>query len=259
MTAKKAAWTAFLVGAALILAFYFLQNAQGASTQAGSGVQSKPAAAAQEQTEEAGDAAGVSAATEATPDSPAGVDRANGFAQAFPDADQAPPATQPATQDAPATPGADQAPLATPEPTPAQVERSEITMPPLPVPDMQDPAAVAGAFLTVYNSRTGETDENWKATTEPWLVPDLVTQLPLVPNGALEGKTPAAVRTVEVGENVEEWGIDTPLRWAHHVQVTVDTQDQGTFLLENRLRSQLTDQGWLINAAPLDTWQKVEG
>lgn len=254
MTARKAAWTAFAIGAVLILAFYFLQNTQSASTRVESGVQISSAAAtaaAQEQTgqieeAEGGDASEAAATTEATPDSPAGVDRANGFAQVSPDADQAPPATPDAAQ-------------ASGQPTPAQAERQEITAPPAPTPDTQDPAAVASAFLTVYNSRTSETDESWKETTQAWLVPDLVTQLPLVPNGALEGKTPAAVRTVEVGKNVEDWGIDTPLRWAHHVQVTVDTQDQGTYLLEYRLRAQLTDQGWLINASPLDSWQRVEG
>ncbi|MBG6184732.1 hypothetical protein IWX65_002710 [Arthrobacter sp. CAN_A214] len=234
MTAKKAAWMAFAIGAVLILAFYFLQNTQGASQQAGAGAQTSPAAADQKQAA-AEDASDATATAEPTLDSPAGVDRGNGFAQASPDAAQAPV-----------------------QPTPAQYERQEITAPPVPTPDMQDPAAVAGAFLTVYNSRTSETDESWKGTTEPWLVPDLAAQLPLVPNGALEGKTPAAVRTVEVGENVEDWGIDTPLRWAHHVQVTVDTQDQGSYLLEYRLRSQLTDQGWLINAAPLDSWQRVK-
>lgn len=246
MTAKKAAWTAFVVGAVLILAFYFLQSAQGSSTLAGSGAPTSPTAPAQEQADaEDQDASDTTATAQPTVDSPAGVDRANGFAQVSPDADQAPPAPPDATQAA--------------QPTPAPSERRKITAPPVPTPDMQDPAAVASAFLTVYNSRTAETDEEWKDITEPWLVPDLAAQLPLVPNGALEGKTPAAVRTVKVGENVEHWGIDTPLRWAHHVQVTVDTQDQGSYLLEYRLRSQLTDQGWLINAAPLDSWQKVEG
>jgi hypothetical protein len=246
MTAAKAAWTAFAIGAILILTFYALQNVpqnvQSTAQDAGAGVQTSAAAEEQARDETEAQAA---ATTEPTLDSPAGVDRANGFAQVSPDADQAPPAT----------PDTD----ASGQPTAAPVERKEITMPPVPTPDVQDPAAVAGAFLTVYNSRMSETDESWESATEPWLVPDLITQLPLVPNGALEGKTPAAVRTVEVGENVADWGIDTPLRWGHHVQVTVDTEDQGTYLLEYRLRAQLTDQGWLINAAPLDSWQRVEG
>jgi hypothetical protein len=245
MTARKAAWMAFAIGAVLILAFYFLQNTQGTSTQAESSAPTSSTATVEEQAE----AGTVDATTEPTPDSPAGVDRANSFAQVSPDADQAPPATPPATPDAEAAG----------QPIAAPVERQKITMPPVPTPDTQDPVAVVGAFLTIYNSRTSETDESWKSVTEPWLVPDLVTQLPLVPNGAVEGKTPAAVRTVEVGENVSEWGIDTPLRWGHHVQVTVDTEDQGTYLLEYRVRAQLTDQGWLINAAPLDSWQKVQG
>lgn len=246
MTAKKAAWTAFLVCAALILAFYYLQvsaqtsaqtSAQApASTQAAEG----GAAAEDAGTDTGGDRGGDGQpeATGSESDSPAGVDRANGFAQPYPDAPQAPEASDPAP--------------------PKQYERQEITAPSVPAPDTQDPAAVAGAFLTVYNSRASETDQTWQETVQPWLTPDLAQQMPAVTNGALTGKTPTSVSAIEVGDNVEEWGTDTPLRWARYVQVTMGTQDQGTYLLEYRVRAQLTDQGWLINAAPLDSWQRVE-
>lgn len=231
MTAKKAAWTAFLVAAALILVFYFLQYPRTVQTSD---------TGAPAQTSETAEAPRPQAAQspetlQSESDSPAGVDRGNGFAQPSPDAPQAPELA-----------------------TPMQYERQEITAPPIPAPDTQDPEAVASAFLTVYNSRAGETDKSWQDTAQPWLTPDLAQQLPLVTNGALTGKTPTAVGEIEIGENVEDWGTDTPLRWSHHVQVTVNTQDQGSYVLEYRIRSQLTDQGWLINAAPLDSWQRVE-
>lgn len=245
MTAAKAAWTAFAIGAVLILAFYFTQptttDAQRAGEHTAPTTTQEPADAGQSsgsdttgEAVDAGEPMGAAGAGVAGGDSPAGIDRGNGFAQGFPDADQAPV-----------------------QPELAQYERHTITFPPAPTPDTQDPAAVAEAFLTVYNSRSSESDDTWQEDTQAWLVPDLAAQLQVVTNGALEGKTPAAVRAVQVGENVTEWGIDTPLRWAHHVQVIVDTQDQGSYALDYRVRSQLTEQGWLINAAPLDGWQRV--
>ena len=218
MSAKKIAWTGFAVAAALILAFYF--TAQNAGTQAG---------ADSATTEESQDPAPAASA------SPSGTDLGNGFSQTSPDAPQAPE-----------------------HPTPVQYERQVITAPSLPAPDTQDAAAVAQAFLTVYNYRKSETDTSWQEKVQPWLVPDLAVQLPNLTNGALEGKAPAAVSAIEIGENVKDWGVDTPLRWSRHVQVVVDTQDQGTYRLSYRVQAQLTDQGWLINTAQLDRWQRVE-
>ena len=218
MNAKKAAWAAVAVAAALILAFYFTN--QNAGTQAGP--------------ESDKNSGSQNPAPEASP-SPAVTDRGNGFSQPSPDAPQAPV-----------------------QPTPVQYDRQEITAPSSPDPDPQDAAEVTRAFMTVYNYRESETDKSWQETAKPWLVPDLAAQLPTLTNGALEGKAPAAVSKVEIGENIKDWGIDTPLRWSRHVQVTTDTQDHGTYRLSYRVQAQLTDQGWLINSAQLDSWQRVE-
>lgn len=166
---------------------------------------------------------------------PAQVDKTNGFAQPYPDGPQAPE-----------------------QHTPVQYPRQTIASPPTQRPDAEDPAAVAKAFLTVYNSRDSESDRSWRATTKPWLTPELAQKLPTVPNGALEGKAPTSVGKVQIKDNVKDWGVDTPLRWSHQVEVTLHTQDQGTYLLDYRVRAQLTDQGWRINAAPLDSWHRIE-
>lgn len=217
MNAKKAAWAAFAVAAALIIAFYFA--AQNTDTKAGA--DSETTTGSQE----------PAPAASASPD----TDRGNGFSQVAPDGPQAPS-----------------------QPSPVQYERQEITAPAPPSPDIQDAAAVAEAFLTVYNYRESETDKSWQEASQPWLVPDLAAQLPDLTNAALEGKAPAAVSKVEVGENIKDWGVDTPLRWSRQVQVTVDTQDYGSYRLAYRVQAQLTDQGWLINTAQLDSWQRVE-
>lgn len=219
MSAKKAAWATFAVVAALILAVYFA--GQNPATEAGA--DSDATAGAQDP------APSASASASET-------DLGNGFSQLYPDAPQAPV-----------------------QPTAVQYERQEITAPVVPAElDTEDVAAVTRAFLTFYNSRESETDTSWQETVSPWLVPDLAAQLPTLTNGALEGKAPVAVSAVEIGENVKDWGVDTPLRWSRHVQVIVDTQDQGSYALSYRVQAQLTDQGWLINTATLDSWQRVE-
>lgn len=223
MTAKSTAWAAFLVAAALIVAVHFLRTPPPA-----------PDAAAEQQSETAQSPQSSLEGSD-SPTSASEVDRANGFAQPSPDHAQAPETAGP-----------------------RQYERQTIVPPSVPEPDENDPAAVAEAFLTVYNTRSAETDKSWQETVPQWLTPDLAQQLPSVSNGALEGKTPTAVRAVAIKGNVEDWGPDTPLRWAHHADVTVDTQDDGTYVLAFRVRSQLTDQGWLINAAPLDNWHRID-
>lgn len=224
MTAKRTAWAAFLVAAALILAVHFLRTPLAA-----------PDAAAEQQQSETARSPQSGVAGSGSPASGSEVDRSNGFAQPFPDHAQAPETAGP-----------------------RQYERQTIASPSVPEPDENDPAAVAEAFLTVYNTRSAETDQSWQETVPQWLTPDLAQQLPGVSNGALEGKAPTAVSAVAIRGNVEDWGSDTPLRWAHHADVTVDTQDHGTYVLAFRVRSQLTDQGWLINAAPLDSWHRIE-
>jgi hypothetical protein len=223
MTAKRTAWAAFLVAAALIVAVHFLRTPLPA-----------PDAAAEQQQSETvqGPQSGVAGSGSPTPGSE--VDRSNGFAQPFPDHAQAPETAGP-----------------------RQYERQTIAPPSVPEPDENDPAAVAEAFLTVYNTRSAETDKSWQETVPQWLTPDLAQQLPGVSNGALEGKAPTAVSAVAIKGNVEDWGPDTPLRWAHHADVTMYTQDNGTYVLAFRVRSQLTDQGWLINAVPLDSWHRI--
>ena len=221
MSAKKVAWAAFAVVAALILAAYFV--GQNPATEAGADSDSTAG------TQDPAPAPSASASAPVT-------DLGNGFSQLYPDAPQAPV-----------------------QPSAVQYERQEITAPALPAElDTEDAAAVTRVFLTFYNSRESETDTSWQETVSPWLVPDLAAQLPTLTNGALEGKAPAAVSAVEIGENVKDWGVDTPLRWSRHVQVIVDTQDQGSYALSYRVQAQLTDQGWLINTATLDSWQRVE-
>lgn len=221
MTAKKTAWAVFAIAAALILVIFFSRTA-AQSSNAGSSPETSAATTGQQPGQDSKENA-------------AAVDRGNGFSQPSPDADQAPQLG-----------------------TPMQYERQEITAPPVPTPDTQDPAKVAGAFLTLYNSRTSETDQDWKTTTKPWTTSILAQELHATANAALTGKAPAAVSKVKIGDHIKEWGADTPLRWSHQAQVSVATQDQGSYLLEYRLQAQLTDQGWLINAAKLDSWQRVE-
>lgn len=213
MTAKRTAWAAFLIAAAVIVVVYLFKTAP-------------PAADTHVSSEQSAQPRAVTSAE---------VDDANGFAQPSPDAPQAPEGA-----------------------TPMQYDRQTITSAPTPTPSPEDPEAVAKAFLTVYNTRASETDKTWRTGTQQWLTPELAQQLPDTPNGAVQGKAPTAVEKIEVKGNVAEWGRDTPLRWAHHVNVTVATQDQGTYLVEYRVRAQLTEQGWLLNAVPLDSWQRIE-
>lgn len=182
-------------------------------------------------------------------------------------ASEKPEPTTEATQGAETAPPADtrngfsqpnpDGPQAVEQPTKPTYAQQSIAPLPAQHPDHEDPKAVATAFLKVYNSRASESDDRWEKATRPWLTPDLASQLPQVPNGAVADKTPTTVSDVKIKGNVEDWGTDTPLRWSHYVQVTMRTQDQGTYHLNYRIRQQLTDQGWLINAAPLDDWQRV--
>lgn len=220
MTIKKTALIVFAVAAVVILAIYYFQST-AQRTNAG------PSTETTASVEKPKTAQGGS-------QSPDTVDQANGFSQPSPDADQA-----------------------TELATPLQYKKQTITAPAMPKPDMQKPATVAQAFLTIYNSRSSDTDVSWQETVKPWLTPDLAEKLPTVPNGSLTGKAPAAVTAVKVGDQVKDWGIDTPLRWSHNMQVTMATQDQGTYTINYRVQAQLTDQGWLVNTAKLDTWQRV--
>lgn len=221
MTVKKALWTVFAVAAAIIVVVYFSQTT-GQSSNA-------------EPTPETSATPKAQSTPQGPNPTPAEVDRGNGFSQLYPDADQAPEQ-------------ADE----------KKYEHKEIKPPTVPAVDPQKPDTVAQAFLTVYNSRSSETDQSWQETVKPWITPDLAEKLPTVTNGSLTDKTPAAVTTAKVGEHVNDWGADTPLRWSHQIQVTMDTQDHGTYLIDYRVQAQLTDQGWLINTAKLDTWQRVE-
>lgn len=220
MTIKKALWAVFAVAAAVIIVIFFVQNT-APKTNAGTSPPTATAAQAQSTPQ------GVSA-------TPAEVDQANGFSQLYPDAEQAPEL------------GTDKA-----------YEHKNIKAPSVPAVDVQKPASVTEAFLTVYNSREGETDQSWQEKIKPWVTPDLSEELSEASNDALAGKTPAAVSAVKVGKHVADWGSDTPLRWSHHVEVTVDTQDNGTYLLQYRMQAQLTDQGWLVNTVKLDAWNRV--
>lgn len=141
---------------------------------------------------------------------------------------------------------------------PAGHDHQEITEPKTPTPDQQDAGQVAEAWLTVFHSRKDHIDDSWQKTGKNWVTPDMMNAAKQMDNGAIEGKTPTAVSKVEIKGNVEDWGIDTPVRWAHYVEVTVKTADDGDLVVKTRVRQQLTDQGWRINASTIDSWQAVK-
>lgn len=135
----------------------------------------------------------------------------------------------------------------------------QIEQPKIPDPDRQDPASVANAFLIAYNSRTDEKDTGWEETVEPWVTEGLNQELDTDGNKALEEKYPTAVKKVEVGDQIKDMGVDTPVRWSHRAKVTVATEHEGTYAITFKVREQLTESGWKLNTAAVDSWKRVTG
>lgn len=143
------------------------------------------------------------------------------------------------------------------QPSPKKPTRQKITQPSPKKPDVQKAPSVAEALMSAYNSRTSEQDQGWKSATKAWMTPDLAANLAEFPNPALQGKGASAVTKVQIKGPVSQWGRDTPVRWAHVVDVTVKTEAGGSYVLTFNTRAQLTEKGWLFNAAELDTWHRA--
>lgn len=227
MSAKKIAW---VVGGILAVIVLLTFLARTAPTEEPAPNDSSPSATAQKRER-----------TEETTTSPAASTPPPGEDNAFVDPDPTgPQAVEQPTGVAPTH------------------KHQNVVQPKTPTPDQQDPEAVAKAWLTIFNSRTSEQDQGWKTTGKPWLTEPMLQGAADMGNQGLKGRYPAAVSKIEVKEPVEAWGPDTPIRWAHYVEVTVKTEDHGTMLLKYRIREQLAEQGWMINASPLDSWQTLQ-
>lgn len=122
--------------------------------------------------------------------------------------------------------------------------------------DTNKPSSVAEGFMIAYNSQQSGDDDTWEEKTKKWAQPELIEALSRKKDGPLSELSPTAATSVEVKGNVSEWGRDTPLRWAHHLTVTVDTSTDGTYLIDYRVRAYKTDSGWVVNSASVESWTK---
>lgn len=122
--------------------------------------------------------------------------------------------------------------------------------------DTAKPDSVAEGFMIAYNSQQSANDDTWEKKTKKWAQPELIDALSGKKDTALAGLYPTAATSVDIKDNVSEWGRDTPVRWAHHLTVTVDTATDGTYLIDYRVRVLKTDSGWIVNSASVESWTK---
>lgn len=162
----------------------------------------------------------------------------NGISIAYPDADQAP--ERPTT-------------------TPSYLTQ-EITQPtPTQNLDRTNPEATATEVLTLYTSRTSNTDTTYQDQINSLITEDLAQEIYAAPLPAFTNSYPIAVQDVTIGENIKEWGTDTPARYSHYATTTVATATHGNYQLNYRIAAINTPNGWTITDLSLDSWNITHG
>lgn len=122
--------------------------------------------------------------------------------------------------------------------------------------DTNDPKAVTTEAITLYTSRTSAQDKNYQQQLEPLTTEELATELKQMRLKPFDGQYPVAVKEVTMGENIKEWGIDTPARYSHYATATVATENNGTYELNYRVAAAKTQNGWKVTDLAIDTWSK---
>lgn len=157
----------------------------------------------------------------------------NGIKVAYPDTDQAP-----------------ERPTETPS-YPTQ----DITQPtPNPNLDRNNPQDLATEVITLYTSRTSNTDTTYQDQITTYLTEDLKTEIFNTPLAPFNDTYPIAVQNVTIGKNIKEWGIDTPARYSHYATATIATSNHGNYTLDYRIAAIRTQNGWTITDLTIDSW-----
>lgn len=120
--------------------------------------------------------------------------------------------------------------------------------------DRNNPEAVAREVITLYTSRTSHTDTTYQDQIRPLITDNLAQEIgphlpPFDPN-----TYPIAIQEVHLGDNIKEWGIDTPARYSHYATATINTATHGTYTLNYRTAAIKTPTGWTITDLTIDSW-----
>ncbi|WP_237189260.1 hypothetical protein [Rothia nasimurium] len=120
--------------------------------------------------------------------------------------------------------------------------------------DRNNPEAVAREVITLYTSRTAHTDTTYQDQIRPLITDNLAQEIgphlpPFDPN-----TYPIAIQEVHLGDNIKEWGIDTPARYSHYATATINTATHGTYTLNYRTAAIKTPTGWTITDLTIDSW-----
>lgn len=152
--------------------------------------------------------------------------------------------------------------FATPTPTPS-VSYAQITA----TPDVGEPVAtgeaapeesaaqsVATEWFTVYLTRDRAEDLAWRDAVGPYTMPQVVQGMTphlFFEPGALVGKTPTSVQTVEFSAPQPNAETNTPVRWSRTVTVQVATNSGTTVTLDFAIVVVEGDAGWIVTAVDL--------
>lgn len=148
---------------------------------------------------------------------------------------------------------ADQAPER-PTETPTHPTQ-EINQPtPNPELDRQNPEAVAREIITLYTSRTSDTDTTYQEQIKDHLTPELTEEIFNAPLTAFTDAYPIAVQEVNFGDNISEWGIDTPVRYSHYATAKIATATHGNYIVDYRIAAMHNGEHWVITDLAIDSW-----
>lgn len=123
--------------------------------------------------------------------------------------------------------------------------------------DRDNAQAVATEAITLYTSRTSATDTTYQNQLKPITTEALQNEIFTIRLKAFDGKYPIAVEKVNLGENIAEWGVDTPARYSHYATARVKTQDDGTFEVHYRVAATKTKNGWTVTDLAVDSWKRL--
>lgn len=158
----------------------------------------------------------------------------NGIKIAYPDADQAP-----------------ERPTATPT-----YNHQDITQPtPNSELDKGNPEALAHEIITLYSSRTSQNDTTYQEQIRPHISDNLAQEIIGQPLAAFSPETyPIAVQEVHIGENITEWGVDTPVRYSHYATAKIATASNGNYIFDYRIAAMHNGENWVITDLAIDSW-----
>ena len=102
----------------------------------------------------------------------------------------------------------------------------------------------------MYKRQTRDSgDEDlWEETTADWTGDELYDELEQAGSDEVASHAPTRVTAVTVGDHVEEWGADTPIRWSHQVRVTFKGEDGKSRDNAYEVQAQRGEDGWILNS-----------